>query len=102
MVEFNGLKKHGKNQYLDIQQINKELKGVGGSRGGRRNDDDFDLDEMNALVDSDDDLDVKGKAPGISSARDKGQMNKPGAKKEVKKPLYDDLEDLDALEELLL
>ena len=75
MVEFNGLKKHGKMQYLDIKKINKDVSGPA-SRSRKRSDDDFDLDGMNALADSDDDMDVKGKGPVISSARDSSTNNK--------------------------
>jgi len=66
-------------------------------RAGLR--EDFDLDDMNALSDFDEDVDQKG--PQVSSARGQGQSNKAPAVKEQKKPLYDDLDDLDALEDFL-
>ena len=68
-------------------------------RAGLRND--FDLDDMNALSDFEDEVDHRQKGPQVSSARGQGQSNKAPAVKEQRQPLYDDLDDLDALEDLL-
>ena len=82
-------------QYMDIKKINNELKP---SRPVKRSDDDFDLDKMKALADSDEEMNVTGKGPVISSARESSSRHK----KEMKKPLNNndefDLDDLDALE----